>query len=74
MGRIVARLPETLWLRPILQVHDEIVFEIPNDKIDEAVKIVKQCMEEKPFDAFDVPIIAEASIGKSYGSMQELDG
>jgi DNA polymerase-1 len=36
-GRIISGLPERLWLKPILQIHDELVFELPEDKADEAV-------------------------------------
>lgn len=71
--RILAGLPERLWLRPILQIHDELVFEIPLEKVNEAVKFVKKCMERRPFDAFDIPIIAEASVGKKFGQMIEME-
>jgi len=29
-------------------------------------------MEEKPFEAFSVPIIAEASVGHRFGDMKEM--
>lgn len=71
--RILAGLPERLWLKPILQIHDELVFEIPQKKVDETVEFVKNCMEKRPFDAFDIPIIAEASVGKKFGQMIEME-
>ena len=73
MGRIIRGLPERLWLLPLLQIHDELVFEIPEDKIAEAVKFIKSCMEERPFDAFPIPIIAEAAAGHRFGEMRELE-
>ena len=61
IGRIIKGLQSRLWLRPILQVHDEVDFELPADKVDEAVEFVKSCMEQQPIEKFDVPIIAEAA-------------
>jgi DNA polymerase-1 len=30
-------------------------------------------MEEQPFPEFDLPLIAEASAGVTFGTMEELD-
>ena len=73
LGRILEGLPERLWLRPILQIHDELTFIIPKDKLQEAVTYVKACMEQKPFPEFDVPLVAEASVGDTFGNMEELE-
>ncbi len=73
MGRIVAGIKERLWLKPFLQIHDELVFEIPADKLDDAVAFVKECMEVQPFPEFDVPIIAEAAYGESFGDLKEME-
>ena len=73
LGRILEGLPERLWLRPILQIHDELTFIIPKDKLQEAVTYVKSCMEQKPFPEFDVPLVAEASVGETFGNMEELE-
>ncbi|SDW59136.1 MULTISPECIES: bifunctional 3'-5' exonuclease/DNA polymerase [Bacillota] len=72
-GRIISGLPERLWLKPILQIHDELVFELPEDKVDEAVAFIKECMETQPFPEFDVPIVAEASVGRNFGEMKEME-
>jgi DNA polymerase-1 len=72
-GRIISGLPERLWLKPILQIHDELVFELPEDKADEAVVFIKECMETQPFPEFDVPIVAEASVGRNFGEMKEME-
>ncbi|MEG1549751.1 MAG: bifunctional 3'-5' exonuclease/DNA polymerase [Ruthenibacterium sp.] len=73
MGRIIAGMPARLWLRPLLQIHDELVFEIPAEKLAEAISFVKTCMETQPFPAFDLPLIAEAAAGESFGSLKELE-
>ena len=69
MARVLAGLPERPWLRPILQVHDELTFVVPYDKVQETVAYIKECMEQQPYDSFDVPLIAEASSGKSFGEL-----
>lgn len=72
-GRIIEGMPDRPWLRPLLQIHDELVFEVPEDKLDEAVRFVRECMEQQPYPEFDVPIVAEASAGPRFGKMAELE-
>ena len=73
VARILVGLKDRPWLKPILQIHDELTFIIPEEKLDEAVKFIKQCMEAKPFPEFNLPLIAEASAGPTFGTMKELD-
>ncbi len=70
--RILEGLSERPWIRPILQIHDELTVIIPEEKLSEAVAFIKFCMEEKPFEEFDLPLIAEASAGPTFGTMEEL--
>jgi DNA polymerase-1 len=72
LGRIVAGLPERRWLKPLLQIHDELVFEVPVARLEEAVRFVKSCMEQRPFETFDVPIVAESTAGPRFGELEEL--
>jgi DNA polymerase-1 len=69
LGRIVRGLPERPWLRPLLQIHDELVFELPKNQLNETIFFVKNCMEMKPFEEFSVPIIAEAAAGHRFGEL-----
>ena len=71
--RILLGLPERPWLKPILQIHDELVFVVPKDKLNEAVRFIKKCMEAQPFPEFDIPLVAEASAGETFGTMEELE-
>lgn len=73
LGRIIAGLPERPWLKPILQIHDELTFIIPEDRLSEAVSYIKSCMEPQPFPEFDLPLVAEASAGPTFGKMEELE-
>ena len=74
LGRLLCGLPERPWLRPLLQIHDELVFELPEARLEEAIRFVRGCMEAQPFPAFDVPILAEAAAGENFGDMAEGDG
>jgi len=67
VARIIAGLPARPWLRPLLQIHDEVVFEVPEDKVSEAEEFIKSCMEAVPFPECDIPIVAEASSGATSG-------
>lgn len=73
MARILEGLPEREWLRPILQIHDELTFIIPEEKLSEAVTFIRSCMEAQPFPEFDLPLVAEASAGPNFGAMEELE-
>lgn len=73
IARILMGLPEREWLKPILQIHDELTFIILEDKLPEAVAFIRDCMEERPFPEFDLPLIAEASAGPTFGMMEELE-
>ncbi len=73
LGRILLGLPERPWLKPILQIHDELTFIIPEERLAEAVAFIKDCMEPQPFPEFDLPLVAEASAGPTFGQMEELE-
>lgn len=70
--KILPGLTDRPWLKPILQIHDELVFICPADKLSEAVTFIKGCMEQGPFPGFDIPLIAEATAGPDFGCMEEL--
>lgn len=71
---ILEGLPSRPWLKPILQIHDELTFIIPKERLSEAVDFIRECMEKQPFPEFDLPLVAEASAGESFGNLEELEG
>lgn len=73
LGRLIVELPDYPWLRPLLQIHDELVFELPADKVEEAAALIRSCMEAQPFPEFDVPIVAEAAFGPNFGELAEME-
>ena len=50
--------------RMLLQVHDELIFEVPEAELEATSKLVKNVMENVV--QLDVPLIAEAGHGKSW--------
>jgi DNA-directed DNA polymerase len=72
--RILEGLPSRPWLKPILQIHDELTFIIPKEKLYEAVRFIREYMEKQPFPEFDLPLVAEASAGETFGNLEELEG
>lgn len=48
----------------IMQVHDELVFEIKNDKVEKYVKEINHLMESCV--SLDVPLVVEAGVGKNW--------
>ncbi len=73
LGRILSGLSERPWLMPLLQIHDELVFELPENQLKNTAIFIKNCMETQPFEAFSVPIIAEAAAGLRFGELHELE-
>jgi DNA polymerase-1 len=58
----------------LLQVHDELVFEVRNERLKELATSIKKIMESvlTPEQANSVPIIAEAKSGINWGEMMPL--
>ncbi|MBU1088018.1 MAG: DNA polymerase I [Candidatus Omnitrophica bacterium] len=52
----------------LLQVHDELVFDVPDDELEQVKKIVKQCMES--VFKLKVPIKVDLKSGKNWRDMQ----
>lgn len=69
MVRILEGLRDKPYIKPLLTIHDEILFEVPKDKVETAICFIKECMEQAPFDGFDVPIVAEGSVGVRFGDL-----
>jgi len=61
-------------VRMILQVHDELVFEIKKDKVDIMTKDIKRIMESvvDKENLQGVPLIVDVSVGKNWGEMEKI--
>lgn len=70
------RLPEAikkagLKTRMILQVHDELIFEVPESELEEATKLVTQVMESAL--ELSVPLLTEARVGHNWAELTVVD-
>jgi DNA polymerase I-like protein with 3'-5' exonuclease and polymerase domains len=63
---------ERFHARTILQIHDEIVFEVPRGDADRFTRAVKPVLELPPTADFDVPIVVEPKMGERFGNLREL--
>ncbi len=61
-----AKLDDKVFL--ILQIHDELLYEIKDEAVDEAQKIIKGTMED--FKDLGVPIVVNVSRGLRWGEME----
>ncbi len=56
--------------RLLLQVHDELVYEVKKEKREEAIQIIQKAMEGVMDTA--VPFTVKVSVGNSWGNLNEL--
>ena len=71
MIRLDERLrPEGLRARPLLQVHDELLLEVPRDEVDRLVPILRETMEGAL--PLDVPLTVDVKVGDDWESMTPL--
>ena len=54
--------------RMLLQVHDELIFEVPEDEADGAIPVITRVMREAPFPAvqLSVPLEVEARAANNW--------
>ncbi len=54
----------------LLQVHDELVFEVPDEEMDAMLKLVPEVMDSAV--KLDVPLKVDTKVGKNWGEMKSL--
>ena len=69
--RAMVRMPEAIAHVPakmLLQVHDELLFEVDDSAVEELIQVAKQVMERAslPVVKLDVPLIVEAGSGPNW--------
>ncbi len=62
-------------IRLILQVHDELVYEVEDILVDEVVEHFKKLMENvlPRAESMNVPIVVEAQVGENWGEMKKAN-
>jgi len=72
MIRLYDELPKRFKdARMLLQVHDELVFEVPEKEVHKVAAFVKDLMEHD--QKFDVPIVVETKFGDNWQDMTPID-
>ncbi len=56
--------------RPLLQVHDELLLEVPRDEVDRLVPVLRETMENAL--PLDVPLTVDIKVGDDWESMTPL--
>jgi DNA polymerase-1 len=69
----MVRIPDALKAKKLsaqmlLQVHDELVFEVPDNEVDETRAVVKKVMEGAALPALElsVPLTVDAKPGRNW--------
>ena len=73
MGQLLQELMDKPYIRPILTVHDSLVFLVQEGHVSEAAALVKRCMETPPPLPDFPPLVAEISVGRRYGELEDLE-
>jgi DNA polymerase-1 len=57
------------YVKPVLPIHDDLVFEVEEDLVDIWVPLQQDCMEHAV--TLKVPIRSDAKVGKIWGAMEK---
>jgi DNA polymerase I-like protein with 3'-5' exonuclease and polymerase domains len=58
--------------RMLLQIHDELVFEVPATSTDHFIRVITRELSRPPCPNFKVPVVLEAKAGLAFGSMKPV--
>ena len=69
----MVKLPDALTMQGLsanmlLQVHDELIFEVPDAEADKTVEVIKEVMQtaHQPVLELSVPLVVDAGIADSW--------
>ena len=74
MIRLDKRLSDikNLKSRMLLQIHDELIFEVDKDEINKMTKIIKEEMisvADSDYHSFSIPLTIDVNIGDNWGEL-----
>lgn len=58
-------------VRMLLQVHDELVFEVPKEEVGPVAEFIRETMEN--VHTFEIPIIVDVAAGRSWGELEPIE-
>ena len=71
MIRVHEELPHvSRHARLLLQVHDELVLEVPEHEVARVAKFVRETMET--IEKFGVPLVVDARLGENWAELKSL--
>lgn len=56
--------------RMLVQVHDELIFEVPEEELDRSIPVIKELMESAM--TLDVPLVCDARAGDNWGELEAM--
>ena len=59
-----------LHYKMLLQIHDELIFEVPNNELKKVVNIIKEEMTSvvtSDLHSFSIPLTVDINFGKNWG-------
>lgn len=59
--------------RMLIQIHDELVFEVPKDRADAFIAALVPVLQQPPIPGFKVPMIVEAKRGERFGELKKIE-
>jgi DNA polymerase-1 len=59
-------------LQPVLNIHDDVTFFLPDDTIEEDLQTILHEMVNVPFDFINVPMLVEPAIGKDWFAIEPI--
>ncbi|MFI4984127.1 MAG: DNA polymerase I [Rickettsiales bacterium] len=62
--KAMVSLPDAIKRYMVLQIHDELLFELPETEVDSAIKIIKKTMENAAH--LSVPLPVDIKVGKNW--------
>ena len=65
---------ENVWgtkVKMLLTIHDELLFEVENDMIEDIIPLIRACMQDV-WPSFPVALTVEASRGATWGEMEKI--
>ncbi len=71
MIKIYEEIKDSSDIKMLIQVHDELIFEVNKEKVDFYQKKIKNIMEN--IVKLDIPLVVEAYSGDNWGEMEKID-
>jgi DNA polymerase-1 len=73
--RLIEREGWRSHVRLLMQIHDELIYEVATDRVSHVAPVLRDAMERvAPIDMLrGVPIKAEVAVGKDWGDMKRID-